>query len=77
MDTGYQQVLENMVYESLKLLKKDFDIIIDHGEMTDRRWEKLDEIMELCSKTYNKTLDEVANDYENMLESQLLEIIKG
>ena len=77
METGYQQVLENMVYESLKLLKKDFDIIIDHGEMTDRRWEKLDEIMELCSKTYNKSLDEVANDYENMLESQLLEIIKG
>lgn len=74
---GYNQVLENLVYETLKLLKNDFDVIVKDGEMIDERWDQLDKIMETCAITYNKSLEEVADDYENMLESQLLEIIKG
>jgi hypothetical protein len=77
MEKGYRQALENMVYETIKLLQSDFDRILDHGEMTDAYWEKLDDIMLVCAETYNKSLDDVANDYENMLESTLIEIIEG
>jgi hypothetical protein len=74
---GYVQTIENMVYETIKLLQNDFDRILNHGDMDDEYWEKLDNIMEICAKTYNKSLDDVANDYETMLESTLLDIIKG
>lgn len=72
MEKGYQQVLENMVYESLKILK-------EHGidNFQDESWEKLDEILEITAETYNKDIEDVAQDYQDMLESALLKIIYG
>lgn len=61
--SGYQQVIENLVYFAIQSLTSKHD-----------NWDQLETVVSECEKVYNISKLQIVHDYECKLEEQLLKL---
>lgn len=64
---GYNQVIENLVYQAVNRLQTSTEV--------DESWQPLVDVINVCAATYNLEPKQIMDDYSNLLRTTLLNLI--
>jgi hypothetical protein len=63
-NTGYVQVIDNLVYHAIRKLQTTGTV--------DDEWQHMVDIINLCANTYQQNPQQVLSDYSNQLSQTLI-----